>query len=387
MTFLQIESSRDGIVYLDNSATTRPCPAALRRMTEALTENWGNPSSLHRLGVVAQLDMDAARWLLAERLSCKPGEVYFTGGGTEANNIALRGAALAGRRRGNRIVVTAVEHPSALETAAALEREGFEVIRLAPDSSGRVPAQAFDEAIDEKTILVSVMYVNNETGAVQPVEAAAAAIRRKKAPALLHSDCVQAFGKLPVKPVRLGADLITVSAHKIHGPKGVGALYVSEKARIVPTLFGGGQEKGLRPGTEPAPLIAGFRGALEELPEPGPALARMTRLRDYTLERLLATGQAQINSAPDALPYILNFSCPGLRSEILLHDLEAADIFVSSGSACAKGKGSYVLRAQGLSNRLADSAVRVSFSRYNTEADADALAQAVAASAARRRRV
>ena len=383
---MQIEAFHDGITYLDNSATTKPCPTAVRRMTEALEQNWGNPSSLHRLGVVAELDMDAARWLLAQKLACKKDEVCFTGGGTEANNIALRGAAYAGRRRGNKIVVTAVEHPSVLETAAALEREGFEVVRLAPGPDGRVPAAALEEAIDEKTVLVSVMYVNNETGAVQPVEAAAAAIRRKNAPSLLHSDCVQAFGKLPVKPVRLGADLVTVSAHKIHGPKGVGALYVSEKARIVPTLFGGGQEKGLRPGTEPAPLVAGFRGALEELPEPGPALAAVTRLRDYTKERLLATGQAQINSAPDALPYILNFSCPGLRSEILLHDLETADIFVSSGSACAKGKGSYVLRAQGLSDRLADSAIRVSFSRYNTESDADALAEAVAASAARRRR-
>lgn len=384
---MPIESSDNPIVYLDNSSTTKPCAAAVQRMTEAMTENWGNPSSLHRLGVVAQLEMDAARWLLAEKLSCKPGEVYFTGGGTEANNLALRGAVYAGKRRGDKIVTTAVEHPSVLETVAALEREGFQVVRLAPDSSGRVPDQALDEAIDEKTILVSVMYVNNETGAVQPVEAAAAAIRRKKAPALLHCDCVQAFGKLPVKPARLGADLLTVSAHKIHGPKGVGALYVSEKARIVPTLFGGGQERALRPGTESTPLIAGFRGALEELPEPGPALARMTRLRDYAREKLLATGQAQINSASDALPYILNFSCPGLRSEILLHDLESADIFVSSGSACAKGKGSYVLRAQGISDRLADSAIRVSFSRYNTEADVDALADALAASAARRRRV
>ncbi|MCI8360981.1 MAG: cysteine desulfurase [Clostridiales bacterium] len=386
MTFLQIEAFHDGITYLDNSATTKPCPTAVQRMNKALCENWGNPSSLHRLGVVAELDMDAARGLLAQKLARKDKEVYFTGGGTEANNIALRGAAYAGRRRGNKIVVTAVEHPSVLETAAALEREGFRVVRLAPGSDGRVPAAALEEAIDEKTVLVSVMYVNNETGAVQPVEAAAAAIRRKKAPALLHSDCVQAFGKLPVRPARLGADLVTVSAHKIHGPKGVGALYVSEKARVVPILFGGGQEKGLRPGTESAPLIAGFRGALEELPEPGPALAAITRLRDYTEERLLATGQVQINSAPDALPYILNFSCPGLRSEILLHDLEAADVFVSSGSACAKGKGSYVLRAQGLSDRLADSAIRVSFSRYNTESDADALAEAVAASAARRRR-
>lgn len=384
---MPIESSDNPIVYLDNSSTTKPCAAAVQRMTEAMTENWGNPSSLHRLGVVAQLEMDAARWLLAEKLSCKPGEVYFTGGGTEANNLALRGAVYAGKRRGDKIVTTAVEHPSVLETVAALEREGFQVVRLAPDSSGRVPDQALDEAIDEKTILVSVMYVNNETGAVQPVEAAAAAIRRKKAPALLHCDCVQAFGKLPVKPARLGADLLTVSAHKIHGPKGVGALYVSEKARIVPTLFGGGQERALRPGTESTPLIAGFRGALEELPEPGPALARMTRLRDYAREKLLATGQAQINSASDALPYILNFSCPGLRSEILLHDLESADIFVSSGSACAKGKESYVLRAQGISDRLADSAIRVSFSRYNTEADVDALADALAASAARRRRV
>lgn len=385
MTFLQ-QDLEQPVTYLDNSSTTQPCPTAVSRMTAALTEGWGNPSSLHRLGMVAQLEMDAARWLLAEKLSCKPAEVYFTGGGTEANNMALFGGAMAGRRRGNRIVTTAIEHPSVLEAAAALEKEGFQVVRLTPDSDGKVPAAALEEAIDKNTVLVSVMYVNNETGAIQPVEAAAAAIRRAGAPALLHCDCVQAFGKIPVRPARLGADLVTVSAHKIHGPKGVGALYVSGKARIVPRVFGGGQEKNLRPGTEPTPAIAGFRGALEEQPEPAAQLPKMRRLRDYAEEKLRQTGEAVIHSTPDSLPYILNFSLPGLRSEILLHFLEERNIFVSSGSACARGKGSYVLRAQGISDRLADSAIRVSFSRYNTEADADRLADAIRAAAGRLRR-
>ena len=383
---MQMEIDPAPVVYLDNSSTTMPCPTAVKRMTEALTENWGNPSSLHRLGVVAQLESDIARRLLAEKLSCKPGEVYFTSGGTEANNIALTGAARAGRRRGTKIVTTAIEHPSVLETADALEKEGFTVVRLAPGPDGRVSAGELAAAIDQTTVLVSVMYVNNETGAIQPVEEAAAAIRRSGAPALLHCDCVQAFGKLPVRPKKLGADLVTVSAHKIHGPKGVGALYVSEKARIVPTVFGGGQEKGVRPGTEPTPAIAGFRGALEELPDPAVQLEKTAALRAYAKEKLLETGEVVIHSADDSLPYILNFSAPGLRSEILLHFLEELNIFVSSGSACSKGKGSYVLRAQGLSDKLADSAIRVSFSRYNTEADADRLAAAIAQAASRLRR-
>ncbi len=356
-------------------------------MRQALEDDWGNPSSLHRLGLEAQLQTDAARRILADRLACKPGEIYFTGGGTEANNIALFGAARAGRRRGHRIVTTQIEHPSVLETMAALEEQGFEVIRLRPGADGRVSPEEIDRAVDAETVLVSIMYVNNETGAVQPVEAAAAAIRRNKAPALLHCDCVQAFGKAPVRPAALGADLISVSAHKIHGPKGVGALYISEKARVLPLLYGGGQEKNIRPGTEPTPAIAGFLGAMEELPDPTVQLERTVALRDYTRDRLLATGQVVINSPEQGLAYILNFSVPGLRSEILLHFLERENIFVSSGSACAKGKGSYVLRAQGLSDRLVDSAIRVSFSRYNDRSDADRLAAAVADAAARLRRV
>lgn len=374
------------VVYLDNSSTTKPCETAVKRMREALEIHWGNPSSLHRLGMEAQLLTDAARQKLADWLSCKATEIYFTGSGTEANNIALFGAAGAGRRRGGRIVTTAIEHPSVLEAVAALEKQGYEVVRLRPDADGRVPVQAVEEAVDAQTILVSIMYVNNETGAIQPVEAAAAAIRRKKAPALLHCDCVQAFGKLPVRPVRLGADLVTVSAHKIHGPKGVGALYISEKARVTPLLFGGGQEKGIRPGTEPTPAIAGFLGALEELPDPLTQLEKMTALRDYAKEKLEDTGRTVLHTSADSLPYILNFSVPGLRSEILLHYLEGENIFVSSGSACAKGKGSYVLRAQGVSDQLADSAIRVSFSRYNTKEDAERLATAVAAAAGRLRR-
>ncbi len=368
--------------YFDNSATTRPCRHAVERMTQALTETWGNPSSLYDFGLSAQLLLEDCRKRVARQVACRPDEVFFTSGGTEANNLALFGAAGALKRRGNRVVISAQEHSSILETAAALEQAGFQVVRLAPDADGKIPVSAIREAVTDKTVLVSLMLVNNETGAIQPVKAARAAITAANSPALLHCDCVQAFGKLPFTLEGLGADLLSVSGHKIHGPKGVGALIKRKAVHIAPHVFGGGQEKNIRPGTEAVPAIAGLLGALEELPDPKLQLPKMQSLWNYAREKLLATGVCYINSPEDALPYILNISVPGLRSETLLHFLEARGIYVSSGSACSKGAGSYVLRAMGLPTSRVDSALRISFCRDNTQEEVDGLAAGITQAAA-----
>jgi cysteine desulfurase len=364
-------------IYLDNSATTRVCEKSAEKVLELMTQCYGNPSSLHKKGLEAQREVAHARQAVAVSLSAQPREIIFTSGGTEANNLAVLGGAAAGRRRGKRIVTTAIEHPSVLEPMRQLEKEGFEVVFLTPDADGRVPEEAVLKAVTGDTILISVMAVNNELGSIQPIEVLKKAVKRAGAPALVHVDGVQAYGKLPLRPEKLGIDLLTVSGHKIHGPKGVGALYVSKNARILPRTFGGGQERELRPGTEAAPLIAGLGAAVEELPDWRQAYSRMEKLRDYTLQKLSGLEGVEVNSPVEGLPYLLNFSALGIRSETMLHFLAQRGIYVSSGSACAKGKQSHVLKAAGLPDSRISSAIRVSFSRENTERDADALAEGV----------
>ena len=363
--------------YLDNSATTRVLPEAARKAAEVMVEEYGNPSSLHTRGFRARQELEASRETVAARLGAKPEELYFTSGGTEGNNLALFGAALAKKRQGNRIVTTLAEHDSVLGTVGELEKQGFEVVRLRPDSEGHLSEEQLFDAVNEKTILVSMMLVNNETGAVFPVSAAARAIRRKKAPALLHTDAVQAFGKLEFSPAKLGADLCTVSAHKVHGPKGVGALYVSKSARILPHTFGGGQEKGLRPGTESVPLICAFGEAVRLLPKASEAGPEMERLNGLLRGKLRELPEVTVNSPEDGLPYILNFSAGRVRAETMLHFLAEQNIFVSSGSACGRAKPSYVLEAMGLPKERISSALRVSFSRFSEEDDVLALAEAL----------
>ena len=363
--------------YLDNSATTRVCEKSAEKVLELMTQCYGNPSSLHKKGLEAQREVAHARQAVAVSLGAQPREIIFTSGGTEANNLAVLGGAAAGRRRGKRIVTTAIEHPSVLEPMRQLEKEGFEVVFLTPDADGRVPEEAVLKAVTGDTILISVMAVNNELGSIQPIEVLKKAVKRAGAPALVHVDGVQAYGKLPLRPEKLGIDLLTVSGHKIHGPKGVGALYVSKNARILPRTFGGGQERELRPGTEAAPLIAGLGAAVEELPDWRQAYSRMEKLRDYTLQKLSGLEGVEVNSPVEGLPYLLNFSALGIRSETMLHFLAQRGIYVSSGSACAKGKQSHVLKAAGLPDSRISSAIRVSFSRENTERDADALAEGV----------
>lgn len=364
-------------IYLDNSATTRVCEKSAEKVLELMTQCYGNPSSLHKKGLEAQREVAHARQAVAVSLGAQPREIIFTSGGTEANNLAVLGGAAAGRRRGKRIVTTAIEHPSVLEPMRQLEKEGFEVVFLTPDADGRVPEEAVLKAVTGDTILISVMAVNNELGSIQPIEVLKKAVKRAGAPALVHVDGVQAYGKLPLRPEKLGIDLLTVSGHKIHGPKGVGALYVSKNARILPRTFGGGQEWELRPGTEAAPLIAGLGAAAEELPDWRQAYSRMAKLRDYTLQKLSGLEGVEVNSPVEGLPYLLNFSALGIRSETMLHFLAQRGIYVSSGSACAKGKQSHVLKAAGLPDSRISSAIRVSFSRENTERDADALAEGV----------
>lgn len=363
--------------YLDNSATTKVCEQAAQKVMQVMTESYGNPSSLHTKGQEAQREVALARGQIAEQLHCRADELTFTSGGTEANNLAILGAAAAKRRAGNRVVISAVEHSSVMESAAQLEKQGFEVIRLQPDRFGRVPKEKVFAAVTKETILVSMQMVNNEVGAIEPVETLARAVQRAKAPALVHIDAVQAFGKLNVFPQKLGANLLTVSSHKIRGPKGVGVLYLSKGSRILPRQFGGEQEKKLRPGTEAVPLIAGFGAAAACLPPVEEAMEHMRSLRDYCVQRLLQLPGVVINSGEDALPYIVNFSALGIRSETMLHHLASRGVYVSSGSACAKGKKSHVLSAMGLEPDRIDSAIRVSFGHENTREDVDQMIDAL----------
>lgn len=357
-------------VYLDNSATTKPCPGSRKRLLEATEILWGNPSSLHQKGLEAQMLLEDARTFISKLLSCRANEVYFTSGGTESNNIAVFGAAHAMKRKGKKLVVSSVEHPSVSRAFETLEEEGFTVVRLPVDRYGVVPVEEIENAVDENTVLVSMMAVNNELGSVEPIEALARIVRAKNSPALIHVDAVQAFGKIPLNVKKLGIDLMSVSAHKIHGIKGAGALFVKDKVRLAPHVLGGGQEKNVRPGTEPLPAIAAFYGAAEEL-DIKKSLAYVTALRDGFLKKLSALDGVVINSGENALPYIINISLPGLPSEAVLNFLSSKGIYVSSGSACAKGHRSPTLTAAGLETERVNSSLRLSLSRFTTEKELD----------------
>lgn len=362
--------------YLDNSATTRVSESAARKALELMRENFGNPSSLHSFGFEAEKELVRARAAIAELIGAKESEIYFTSGGTEANNLALMGAAEARKRTGRKIVTTAIEHSSVLDSAKHLESMGFEVEFVSPKDKNGFDVSDFEKAIDENTILVSVMLVNNETGLMPPVSKIPAIIKRKGAPALFHIDAVQALGKENVNVASLKCDLLSISAHKIHGPKGVGALYVKKGVRILPRTFGGKQESTLRPGTEALPLIGAFSVAAGEVDVFG-IFGKISELNTLLRQKLAEFSDIIINSPEDASPYILNFSALGIRSETMLHHLSSHGVFVSSGSACSKGGKSHVLSSLGLSDDIADSAIRVSFSKESTREDVDALIEAL----------
>ncbi|MDD3193238.1 MAG: cysteine desulfurase family protein [Oscillospiraceae bacterium] len=359
-------------IYLDNSATTRVAEPAAKEIYDMLVCCYGNPSSLYRKGLEAENRITAARKSLGKLLDCDPAQITFTSGGTEANNLALLGVAEARVRKGKRVVTTAFEHSSVAAAADRLEQLGWEVVRVKPDAMGRIGAKEVIAAVDESTVLVSCMCVNNEIGTILPIGEIVKGTRRKNPETLIHCDCVQALGKLPLSMRRLDLDLATVSAHKIYGPKGSGALYVRRGVRVLPRQLGGEQEKKLRPGTEASALIAGFGVAAELACEHLEADARRIADLNQALRcRLLAMPQVVINSPPDALPAVLNISVPGYRSETMMHFLAERGISVSSGSACAKGAKSHVLSAMGLAPGLIDSALRISFGRYNVPEDVE----------------
>lgn len=366
----------DNIIYLDNSSTTKPCDKAIEYMTTCLKENWGNPSSLHLLGMNAENTVTSARECVAKSISANPNEIIFTSGGTEANNTAVM-SALFRKNRGNRVITTAIEHHSVLECFKKLENCGFEVIYLKPNRDGVISLEELENSLNSNTVLVSMMMVNNEVGSVEPIEQAVKLTKAKAPNAFFHCDAVQGYGKLPINVKKLGVDMLTASGHKVHAPKGIGFLYLNSKTHIPPFIVGGGQEKGMRSGTESVPLIASLQGAVEDFPNLETALKTTRSLFLYAKKRLGELPQVTFNSGDNGLPYVLNISVNGYRSETLLHFLEMKDIYVSSGSACSKGNTSYVLKEMGVNPKSIDSALRLSFSKHTTEKEIDVLYHAL----------
>lgn len=351
-------------IYLDNSATTVVSQSAVAKAVYMMSENYGNPSSLHKKGLLAQNEVEKARKIIANELGADESEIYFTSGGTEANNMAAFGAALKNKKRGNKIVTTNIEHSSVHESMLELQNMGFDVIFLKPDINGEIKKEQIFNALDEKTILFSMMMVNNEIGSILPVNEVRKCLDLKHSPALFHVDAVQAFGKIPVKVSKIKADLISISAHKVHGPKGIGALYKARKKIIIPRTFGGEQQDKVRPGTESSPLIAAFGAAVEQF-NLEKNYSHVLTLRNYLVKKLSLIDEITINSGENSLPYIVNFSTNGIKAETMLNFLASYNIFVSGGSACAKGKKSRVLKHIGLSDKRVTSSIRVSFSKYN----------------------
>lgn len=369
-------------VYFDNSATTRCYESVKDIVVKTMTEDYGNPSAMHRKGVEAEQYVKNAAKTIAGILKVQEKEILFTSGGTESNNLALIGGALANKRSGNHIVTTAVEHAAVSQPAAFLQEQGFEVTYLPVDREGRVKLETLEAVLRPDTILVSVMYVNNEVGSVMPVEEIGKLVHEKSPKALFHVDAIQAFGKYRIFPKKAGVDLLSVSGHKIHGPKGAGFLYISEKAKVQPLILGGGQQNGMRSGTDNVPGIAGLGVAAEEsyqnLEEKNEHL--------YSLKERIAGGLSEIenikiNGMPlrEGAPHILSISVMGVRSEVLLHALEDRGIYISAGSACSshKRKPSAVLTAMGMPKEQIESTVRLSFSEENTEEEADYFLQAM----------
>lgn len=364
--------------YLDNSATTPLCKEAVEKVNFTLTSCWGNPSSLHSNGIAASELLEESRNIIAGKLSCEPAEIVFTSGGTESNNLAVLGAANALKRRGSRIITTSVEHPSVDEPFKYLESQGFDVIRLRVNENGLIDERQLYAATNPSVVLISIMYINNEVGTIQPVEFAKRAAVHAGANALIHCDAVQAFGKVQLKPYNMGVDLMSISSHKIHGPKGAGALFIKKGTRLAPHTLGGLQENKFRPGTEPLPNIAGFAAAAKAMPDYTSGLAHATALRDYFVKNISAMENIVVNSPANASPYITNISVLGIPSEVMLNYLSEMGIYVSSGSACSKGHKSRVLKAMNLSDERINSALRVSISRFTTKEEIDYLLYGIA---------
>ncbi len=370
-------------VYLDNSATTKVTEEVRDLMAKVMYEDYGNPSSMHRLGLKAEQYMKDAAAMIAGSLKVEPKEILFTSGGTEANNLALIGTAMANRRRGNHIITTRIEHPSVHQPLVHLEENGFEISFAPVDASGKLVKEKLYELIKENTILVSIMYVNNEIGAVQDIEELAKELKARKKDIILHVDAVQAFGKYRIYPKRIGIDLLSFSGHKIHGPKGIGALYVSDKVKLNPTMFGGGHQRNLRSGTENVPAIAGLGQAVSELyvnfeekierlySLKQSFLKEVSKLEGVTMNGLPmeCTDTFELEQLKKTAPHIMSISFQGVRSEVFLHALEEKGVYVSAGSACSSHHPtpSVTLTAIGLPKDLMDSTLRISMSDRTTK--------------------
>ncbi len=367
------------LIYLDNSATTKPCPEATAAVMQAMENAWGNPSALYRFGMDAAKNLRTAREQAAKALGAEADRVFFTSGGTEADNWAIFSSIARMGKRGRHIITTAIEHHAVLNPIKKLEQQGFSVTYLQPDGEGRITLDSLRAALRPDTVFVSVMMVNNETGAVMPISSMAKLTHRIAPDALFHTDAVQGFLKIPFQAKTLGADLISVSSHKIHGPKGAGALYIRKGLPLPPLALGGGQEGGYRSGTEAMPAIMGFGAAcaagLATLKED---LNRESLLKELAIEKLSGLSGVEILGAHEA-PHILSLSIPGVPTQNTINILQDLGICVSAGSACAKGHRSHVLQAMHLPHQIMDGAFRVSFSRYTTEDEIHALVNGVAA--------
>lgn len=363
-------------VYFDNSASTKVADSVIEVMIKTMREDYGNPSAKHMMGVVAEKYVKEATRMIAKTLKVEEKEILFTSGGTESNNIALIGGALANQRRGKHIISTAIEHPAVYEPLGKLVELGFEVTILPVDSAGHICLEELKNAIREDTIIVSTMYVNNEVGAVEPVEEIAKIVHEKNPDCLYHVDAIQGYGKYKIQPKKQGIDLMSVSGHKLHGPKGVGFLYIQKDAKVNPILFGGGQQRGMRSGTINVPGIAGMgeaaRLAYEHFDE---KIEKMIAIKDYLMDQLEKMEGIHLNSfrGTQSAPHILSVSVQGVRAEVLLHALEDREIYVSSGSACSSNHPgiSGTLKGIGLEDEFLDSTVRISLCSENTLEEAD----------------
>ena len=360
------------MVYLDNAATTQVCPEAARAALEAMTEHFGNPSSTHAPGRQAREALRAARQAVAESLGARPEEIFFTSGGSEGDNWAIRGGCHLMRHKGKHIISSLTEHDAVRRTLDAMQAQGYEVTRLAPGPDGAVAPEDVAAALRPDTVLVSLMLVNNETGAVTDIPAVARAIQDAGCPALLHTDAIQGYMKVLFSVKSLGADIVTVSGHKIHAPKGIGAQYVRAGLRLSPLVLGGGQESGFRSGTENMPGILALAAAVRTYGADAGARERMAALREQVIGTL-SPALPDMQVIGGGAPHILCLSLPGYRSEVLLNFLDGAGICVSKGSACKRGARSHVLEVMGLPAKVIDGAIRVSFGRFSAQADADAL--------------
>lgn len=347
-------------IYLDNAATTKPCPAAVAAVMEALTENWGNPSAVHQLGLRAEKAVKQARQQVAAVLGCSPDQLFFTSGGTEGDNFAVFSVAQRYHKRGRHIITTAVEHHAVLRPIQALEAQGFEVTYLKPEADGTISPAALLGALRKDTILVSIMMVNNETGAVNDI-ARLAKLTHQKSTAVFHTDAVQGFCKVPFRASTLGADIVSVSSHKIQGPKGCGAVYVDKKLHLPPVMYGGGQEKNMRSGTENVPMILGFgaacQAASEGLPE---KLRTMERRKQQCLQLLEEKVPQAVILGSHQAPHVISLAVPGVRSQGLIGCLQEKGVYVSAGSACSRGHRSHVMEAMEFAPELIDGSIRVS---------------------------